>query len=508
LGFRGIVLPILVSILILGTISTFQVAFSQTPQPNGQIVFTDSGSVRGIYVMNSDGSGVTLINSNDFDIWPQWSPDGIEIVFTSQRLGHGQEIYKMNADGTSQTRLTDAPFASQIPSWSPDGTKITFVSNRDGGGFNDIWVMDADGNNPVPLTGGTEHDGFPKWSPDGSKIVYQSTFVGHIWVMDADGGNQTPLATVGNNDHPNWSPDGTLIVFESTRSGDREVWTMDPSGGNLSQLTNDGSTNSWPTWSPDGTKILFVSQRSGDVEFWTMDPNGDNQTIFSTTSDIGIYPDWGTNTSILETTLTIIKQSIAGDDLFIFTNTNSTGTSFFTLNTQSGFASTETIDIVPGELQIVEELVSGVGFGFLQTGKYCEINGVPIPGNSTSFIPSANDQVICKFTNEKYAEVIIEKSAIGNTGTFEFVITNSTGTFVVSVNTNFFPFHNTNALPNESQTITENVPLGWNLTGKYCEINGVPIPGNSTFFIPSAGDQILCKFTNDELTTIKITKIP
>ena len=36
----------------------------------------------------------------------------------------------MNADGSSQTRLTNNSFADLEPAWSPDGTKIAFSSGR------------------------------------------------------------------------------------------------------------------------------------------------------------------------------------------------------------------------------------------------------------------------------------------------------------------------------------------------------------------------------------------
>ena len=49
----------------------------------------------------------------------------------------------MNADGTSQTRLTDNSATDANPKISADGRKIVFNSNRDGN--QEIYVMNADG---------------------------------------------------------------------------------------------------------------------------------------------------------------------------------------------------------------------------------------------------------------------------------------------------------------------------------------------------------------------------
>ena len=52
-----------------------------------------------------------------------------QIVFASDRDGN-IEIYKMNADGTGQTRLTNNAVADEYPAWSPTNTKIAFHARR------------------------------------------------------------------------------------------------------------------------------------------------------------------------------------------------------------------------------------------------------------------------------------------------------------------------------------------------------------------------------------------
>lgn len=60
------------------------------------------------------------------DDGPEYSPDGKHIWFNSVRSGNMQ-VWRMNADGTSQTQLT---FDHDRNSWNPESTKFAFVSYR------------------------------------------------------------------------------------------------------------------------------------------------------------------------------------------------------------------------------------------------------------------------------------------------------------------------------------------------------------------------------------------
>ena len=74
-----------------------------------------------------------------------------QIVFKSDRDWDVLqfEIYVMDTDGGNQRNLTNNPRDDKYPSWSPDGKQIVFSSNRDdrNGNRRQVYVMDADGGN-------------------------------------------------------------------------------------------------------------------------------------------------------------------------------------------------------------------------------------------------------------------------------------------------------------------------------------------------------------------------
>lgn len=74
-----------------------------------------------------------------------FSPDGSRILFTAVDHGGDLEIYVVGVDGAGLRVLTDNDANDYFPNWSPDGSAIVFSSNRSG--VLDIYLMDADGAN-------------------------------------------------------------------------------------------------------------------------------------------------------------------------------------------------------------------------------------------------------------------------------------------------------------------------------------------------------------------------
>jgi Tol biopolymer transport system component len=212
----------------------------------GQIVYVGDNFLR---IINADGTGSRRLTSDDSDSErsPAWSPNGRRIAFA-----RGRNVHVIKPDGSQPRQLTDEPsFTSPMPAWSPNNRRIAFVSHRDGN-F-EIYTMNADGTRQTRLTNAPDAcptqpfdcgDQQPAWSPNGRKIVFTSDRDGNdeIYVMNANGTRQTRLTNnVGRDVKPQWSRNGKKILFTSNRDGNPEIYIMNADGTGQTNLSQNAA---------------------------------------------------------------------------------------------------------------------------------------------------------------------------------------------------------------------------------------------------------------------------
>ena len=260
--------------------------------PDGSRIAYEDG--RDLYIATTGGSGTQPVTAGGHnDQFPAFSPDGKQIVF---HRADDTDLYVVDVDGSDLRRLTTdgATQAEYEPEWSPDGLRIVF--EQPGCDSNDgqvcIYTIGADGSGKVNLTpeqvpaecpnvnpgvGPYGNSDDPTWSPDGRQIAYRGTSYhcqdgsnagGDIWVMNADGSGKRDLIRDGNNafydEQPSWSPDGNSIAFESDRlnggsNGQRDIVVMPAGGlaaGPATRVHTPDDNDPQPSWAPAPTAII------------------------------------------------------------------------------------------------------------------------------------------------------------------------------------------------------------------------------------------------------------
>lgn len=101
---------------------------------------------------------------------PAWSPAGDKVAFVSERTGNS-EIYVYDIKTKTTTRLTYTDpdpltkdwASNKHPSWSPDGKQIVFTTNRPVITQWQVWIMNADGGGLRDLSPSPFSDWDPIW---------------------------------------------------------------------------------------------------------------------------------------------------------------------------------------------------------------------------------------------------------------------------------------------------------------------------------------------------------
>lgn len=165
-------------------------------------------------------------------VWTEHEPEGLGATFAAQALPDGTgAVLVLRHEGWWHPYLLDAEtgtvralgggacedvgHAVDSPRVSPDGREVVFSSNRVNLGRRHLFAVDLETGAARRLTPGDGTSVEPQWSPDGRRIAFKHSTVRHapeIWVVSRGGGDMRRLVgSMPANVHPDRFPVPELV---------------------------------------------------------------------------------------------------------------------------------------------------------------------------------------------------------------------------------------------------------------------------------------------------------
>jgi len=247
---------------------TQDVAWLSAAREDGSLAFVSQSALHYLYALRLDPK--TLRTTGELQTvhagamrvnYAHPSPDGALVALTT--AGSREDVYVLEIDDGELRQLTDDPFRDRGPQWSPDGSEIAFYSNRSG--TYQLWSIRPDGSGLRQLTDVADGAWFPYWSPDGTQIAFptgKATCV--ITVRDTAASTAECLPSLSEAawfEARDWSPDGLWLVGNMALHGgallpDLLLWSFEES----EYFSIEQARSLVARWMPDSRNLLMVDE--------------------------------------------------------------------------------------------------------------------------------------------------------------------------------------------------------------------------------------------------------
>ena len=250
-----------------------------------------------------------------------YSDDVIKITYASSNSSSGlAQIFVMDEDGSNKKQITNLPTNCKYPQWSPDGKNIVFQTDD----YRIFFIKDANTDNPEEpyfVFGGShpsftgiddeimfnnDHEGFfsiyimlptdPEaylvsdigysnqqvLSDDGTELVFSAIYEGakSIFVMDLEDTTDSNIEIVSFNKNANIEPDissdSKMFVYASFNNQLKGTIYIHKDGKETA-LTKSIPSSNQPEFSPEDDKIGFITINDENTKLYIMDLDGSNK---------------------------------------------------------------------------------------------------------------------------------------------------------------------------------------------------------------------------------------
>ena len=233
-------------------------------QTGALLYFRDAGGGSQLTLWDRSGKPLGVVGPPAHYTSPRVSPDGKQLAVGIEDVAGKSDIWLLNFERSTQTRLTFDPGSATDPVWTPEGTKIYYTSTRSGqwhiyaklanGAGTEESILNTPGLNEDPMD----------ISSDGRYLAY-SVIDGtrrSIWILPLVG-DRKPFPLVQNAflaTAPRLSPDDKFVAYLANETGNWQVYiTPFPGGGAKWQVSDQGGNV--PIWRGDGKELYYQNGR-------------------------------------------------------------------------------------------------------------------------------------------------------------------------------------------------------------------------------------------------------
>jgi hypothetical protein len=225
---------------------------------------TGANNVQGGFVgrVSQNGAKVTYTsNRGDYD--NTWSSYSVHVVDPN---GANDTAVTFSITGNPAGSANDLSSGGQEEwsSLSPDGSKVVFHAFTGDWSRVSLVMIDLATGNATRLTDNAGvNDAFPTWSADGSKICFLSTrdsdhYQLYVMKAQAESAANVPVKVADDGSRARFAPDGKILFVRDLGNSVFEIFSVNPDGTGLTQVTNFGTYVSDPSMPVAGGRIFFL----------------------------------------------------------------------------------------------------------------------------------------------------------------------------------------------------------------------------------------------------------
>ena len=265
-----------------------------TTRPATVVYVQGKNDLHTLGLSSSEGQDIDL-TLHEFAAAPAWSPDGSQVAFFGESginqlggiYGEGNGIWLVDVATRGVRQLVKIDHVKNI-NWSWDGNRLAFEVGPPGV-THQVVVVNANDGHELSRFPGEQ----PAWAPGDQRLVIKSCAPEcGLWQVGTDGSGGRLLTNDSTDSYPAWSPDGGHLVFASRgRTGDWEIYRLNPEDKTLFQLTQRSGTDVTPVFSPDGREIYFRTDVAGSWQIRAINPEGEFERLVR--DNVGPSDDWG-----------------------------------------------------------------------------------------------------------------------------------------------------------------------------------------------------------------------